>query len=144
MRPEISTKAIIAADQASGELKAAGWPPVDPKDYTTKTDFTVSWAKKLRGFKTLADLQRAAGSKGTISEIHLEGENQSVSFHWRSEPKNSSRLGYMLAVVRPDGSIGVGVLTDENIEVVVNTFGGFICDKCDPPIEIIGSEPTWK
>jgi hypothetical protein len=122
---------------------AADWPPADPADYTTKIDFTLAWAKKLQGFKTLADLQRAAGSKGTISERKLSGEHPSVSFHWRSQPKNG-RIGYMLARVYSDGGIGVGILTDETFDVVVNNFGAFICDKCDPPLEIRGAEPSWS
>ena len=154
--PEISAKATIAADQPSGEIKAeearkaaevagaAEWPPDDPADYTTPTDFTVAWAKKLQGFRTLADLQRAAGSKGTISERKLDDDHPHVSFHWRSQPKNGHRIGYMLATVYSDGGIGVGVLTDENIDLIINNFGAFVCDKCDPPIDIRGAEPSWS
>ena len=40
------------------------WPPSDPDQRVTKTDFTVAWALKLAGFKTLVQLQKAAGSKG--------------------------------------------------------------------------------
>jgi|SRR6266403_1682783 len=122
---------------------AAEWPPADPAEYITRTDFTITWAKKLRGFKTLADLQRAAGSKGTISERKLEGDHPSVSFHWRSQPKNG-RIGYMLMTVYSDGGIGGGILTDENIDLIVNNFGAFICEKCDPPIDIRGAEPSWS
>jgi hypothetical protein len=73
----------------------------------------------------LADLQRVADSKGTISERKLDGEHPSVSFHWRSQPKNG-RTGYMLARVYSDGGIGVGILTDGNIDLVINNFGAFI------------------
>jgi hypothetical protein len=38
---------------------ATEWPPADPNDYTTQTDFTIAWAKRLAGFRTLEDLQRA-------------------------------------------------------------------------------------
>jgi hypothetical protein len=39
-------------------------PPDDPGEYVTKVDFTVAWAKKLKGFHTLDELQRAAGQEG--------------------------------------------------------------------------------
>ena len=118
------------------------WPPEDPKEYITKVDFTVSWAKRLKGFKTLDDLQSAAGTKGTISERKLNDRLPSVSYHWRSEPTNG-RVGYMLATLYQDRGIGVSILTDENIEIVLNNFGAFICDRCSPPIDIEGETPSW-
>jgi hypothetical protein len=133
---------LVALAVAAGISVAAEWPPQDPGEYVTRTDFTVAWAKKLLGFGSLTDLQLAAGSKGTISERKLTGDHPHVSFHWRSEPKNH-RIGYMLAVVYPDGNIGVSILTGENIDIVLNTFGAFICDKCTPPIEIRSTKPSW-
>lgn len=118
------------------------WSPDDPGKYVTKVDFTVAWAKKLKEFHTLEELQRAAGTKGTISERSLEGEHPSVRYHWRSEPKNG-RVGYMVATVYRDGGIGVGIMTDEDIEIIVNNFGAFICERCSPPIDIRGAEPSW-
>ena len=122
---------------------AGEWPPSDPKEYVTKTDFTIAWAKKLAGFRTLSQLQRAAGSRGTISERKLAGDDPYVSFHWRSEPPNNDRIGYMVAIVRPDGSVGAEVVTDEVVSITVNTLGALICDKCSPPIEIQGLDPSW-
>jgi hypothetical protein len=119
------------------------WPPIDPKQYVTKVDFTENWAKRLDGFQTLQDLQRAAGTRGTISDWALDDPKPHVAYHWRSEPKNG-RIGYMLATVYKDGGIGVGVMTDEHIEIVLNNFGSFICDKCSPPIEKKGAEPSWS
>jgi hypothetical protein len=150
MRNEMKTKLIgvallAAALMSGGGASAAEWPPADPGDYTTQTDFTVAWAKKLRDFQTLADLQRAAGSKGIISDRkhELDADHPKVSFHWRSQPRGS-RVGYMVAAVYRDGGIGVDILTDENVSIVVNNFGWFICDKCDPPIDIQGAEPSWS
>jgi hypothetical protein len=104
---------------------AADWPPPDPKEYTTETDFTLAWAKKLNGFHTLGELQRAAKAKGTISDQSLDGENPSVSFHWRSEPPTKDNVGYMLAKVSRDGSIAVSIVTTDNHEVILNTEGFF-------------------
>jgi hypothetical protein len=140
--PVLALMAVMTllAAQASS---AAEWPPNDPAQYVTKTDFTVAWAKRLHGLQSLAQLQRAAGSKGTISARELDGDDPTVTFHWRSEPPNSGRIGYMVANVRPNGSVGVSVLTDEGVNVTVNTYGALICDKCKPPIEILGEEPPW-
>ena len=134
--------AALALLITSGAAIAAEWPPADPGDYNTKTDFTVAWAKKLRGFQTLADLQRIAGSKGVISDRKHErdADHPSVSFHWRSMPN----VGYMVATVYQDGGIGVGVMTVDDVSIVVNNFGAFVCDKCDPPIDIRGAEPSWS
>jgi hypothetical protein len=137
--PEKTDYVFVSSNSSTSSSK---WPPDDPGQYVTKVDFTVEWAKKLSGFKTLADLQRAAGTKGMISERHLDNEHPSVSYHWRSEP-NAARIGYMLATVYQDGGVGVSILTDEDIEIVVNNFGAFICDKCSPPIDKRGAEPSW-
>jgi hypothetical protein len=104
---------------------AADWPPTDPKEYTTEVDFTLAWAKRLKGFRTLEQLQRAAKAKGTISDQHLDGDNPQVTFHWRSEPPRRDNVGYMLANVSRDGSIGVDILTTDNHEVIINTEGFF-------------------
>lgn len=120
---------------------SADWPPTDPREYTTKTDFTLAWAKRLRGFHSLAELQRAAGSKGTISSRALEGNDPYVAYHWRSEPPNKDNVGYMLATVRPNGQIGVSIMTTNNEDVTLNSQGAFVCDKCKPPISI--TPPGW-
>jgi hypothetical protein len=112
------------------------WPPADPDEHETAVAFTVTWAKHLRGFRTLADLQRAAGSKGTISSRNLEGGDPTVTYHWRSEPPDIDGVGYMLATVRQNGNVGVGIMTVDNVSITLSNKGGFICDKCKPPIDI--------
>ncbi len=133
---------MLLALAIDARANSVEWPPNDPAEYVTKTDFTVAWARRLYGFKSLAQLQKAAGSKGTISDRELIGDDPNVTFHWRSEPTNN-RIGYMVAIVRPDGSVGVQVLTDENVTIIVNTYGALICEKCSPPINIMGVDPPW-
>jgi hypothetical protein len=121
------------------------WPPADPDEQVTRTPFSVEWAKALRGFKTLADLQKAAGTKGHISERVLDDpDHPSVSFHWRSQPTDQGRAGWMLATVYADGGIGVGVITNDDLDVTVNNFGAFICEKCNPPVNDLGRTPSWS
>ena len=118
------------------------WPPSDPDQRVTKTNFTVAWALKLAGFKTLVQLQKAAGSKGKITENHAEDEKDPrVTYLWRSEP-GRGRVGYMRMTVRRNGEIAGSVVTDEGVEITVSTLGALICEKCSPPIEIKGATPT--
>src|SRR3974390_1922439 len=99
------------------------WPLKDPDQEITKTDFTVAWALKLAGFKTLAQLQKAAGSGGKITENHAQDEkNQRVSFHWRIHAANGD-IGSMLMSVSRDGVIEGSVMTDEGVEIIINTLG---------------------
>jgi hypothetical protein len=107
---------------------AADWPPVDPGEYTTKTDFSMAWAKRLQGFRSLADLQQAAGSKGAISEQSLDGPGPHVAYHWRSEPPKKFSVGDMIATVRPDGRINVDVITTDGEEVILDNRGTFISE----------------
>lgn len=106
-------------------ISAEQWPPDDPQAYSTEVNFTLRWAKRLKGFKTLADLQRAAKANGKISERSLEGDDPHVTFHWRSEPPNVPEVGYMLATVRSNGKINVSVLTTDKHEVLADNLGAF-------------------
>ena len=118
------------------------WPPSDPYQRVTKTNFTVAWALKLAGFKTLVQLQKAAGSKGEITENHAEDERDPrVTYFWRSQP-GRGRVGYMQMTVRRNGDIASSVMTDGGVEIIVNTHGALICEKCSPPIENKGATPT--
>jgi len=95
------------------------------KEYTTKTDFTLDWARRLRGFRSIAELQEAAGAKGVVSDRHMEGPDPYITYHWRSEPPETGAIGYMLATFRPDGRINVSIMTTQNEEVVLDNRGGF-------------------
>jgi hypothetical protein len=107
-------------------VMAGGAPPSPgPKNYTTTTAFTLAWAKRLRGFRSIWELQQAAGSKGSVSDRHMEGDDPHVSYHWRSEPPETGALGYKLATLRPDGRINVSIMTTQNEEVVLDNRGGF-------------------
>ena len=124
--------------------KVQPWPPADPDEEVTQAPFTVEWAKTLRGFKTLADLQRAAGARGRISERDLSDHGHpSVGFHWRSQPTAGGPSGWMLATVFADGGIGVTVTTIDRVDVTVNNFGAFICGQCTPPENVPGHKPSW-
>lgn len=100
-------------------------PSPGPGEYTTTTAFTLDWAKGLRGFHSITELQQAAGAKGTASDRHMEGPDPYISYHWRSEPPETGAIGYMLATLRPDGRINVSIMTTQNEEVVLDNQGRF-------------------
>jgi len=103
-----------------------------PKDYTTTTDFTLDWARRLRGFRSIGDLQQAAGSKGVVSDRHLDGDDPYIAYHWRSEPPETGAIGYMLATLRPDDRINVSIMTTQNEEVILDNRGGFAVEPESP------------
>ena len=124
---------IVAALLCFGLLLAIGirsatatdWPPADPQDRSTEVNFTFAWAKRLTGFKTLGDLQRAAKAKGEITEQGLDDPEPFVRYNWRSEPPVGNEVGYMLATVGRDGQISVSILTTDKRKVILNNSGAF-------------------
>jgi hypothetical protein len=67
----------------TGSALAQDWNPVDPNQYETAVNFSVTWARRLRGFHGLEDVQRAAKAKGKITERQLHDDDPSVSYHFR-------------------------------------------------------------
>jgi hypothetical protein len=103
----------------------------------TKVPFGVAWAQRLRGFKTIAQLRRAAGSPG-YSVREADGREL---ISWSSEPPSHTGGGWMLATILPGGYIGVAITLIDGPSIVLNNCGGFICDDCRPPIDITGCLP---
>ena len=137
--------ALVISSGTAFAQKIQPWPPADPDEEVTQLPFTVEWARTLRGFKTLADLQRAAGTKGHISERDLsDHRHPSVSFHWRSQPTSGGPAGWMLATVYADGGIGVTITTIDGLDITVNNFGAFLCGGCAPPENDLGRKPSWS
>jgi len=122
-RPLLCGALMLALGKSPGIAGDA--PSPGPGDYATTTDFTLDWARRLRGFRSIWELQQAAGSKGEVSDRHLDGDDPHISYHWRSEPPETGAIGYMLATLRPDGRINVSIMTTQNEEVVLDNKGGF-------------------
>jgi len=129
VRRRFATVSVVLFLAALTARPADQWTPDDPREYSTEVDFSLTWAKRLEGFKTLVDLQRAAKAKGTIKQRSLEGDDPYVSFHWRSEPPKIADVGYMLATVRPDGKITANILTTDKHAVIVNNTGLFSVEQ---------------
>ncbi len=97
----------------------AGWgnKPEDSPVY-----FGVKFAKHVRNFHTIADLQAAAKSKGDYQGNGGPG----TTVHWRGFDGN--KLGYMVAEISEEGFIGVNILTDDNIQITFNNRGAWDCE----------------
>jgi hypothetical protein len=106
----------------------------DPRD--TGVAFTIAWAKHLADFRTLTDLQRAAGGNGSCVDFPGDDGETWKECRWRSIPMQVQGVGYMVATIRPNGRIGVSVSTVENALIVINNKGAFVCDDCKPRIDI--------
>ena len=138
-----TTLSLVSSPISGQQLQP--WPPTNPDEQVTKTPFTVAWAKKVRGFQNLAELQEAAGSKGRVSSTRgmANTKHPSVTFHWRSQPTPNARPGWMIAEVYADDAVGADIITNDDLNIIINTFGAFICEKCSPPVNALGMTPTW-
>ncbi len=86
--------------------------------------FTVSFAKRLRGFHSFEDLQRAARAPGKITGDGGPG----TTIHWISTSGDTS---YMLAEKNEAGVIGVSILTEGDVSITINTAGAWACEPQD-------------
>lgn len=125
---------------AAGKPAPNAWNPVDPDQEHTKVVFTLAFAKKLRSARTLTDVQRMAGSRGKITE---RSETDRVGYHWISDP-DKALPGFMLVEAFRDGGLGISISpSDVSGVVILNNFGNFDCDQCEPPIHTCGQRPSW-
>jgi hypothetical protein len=117
----------ITATPAWASCSNADWTP-GSRDMMTCTIFTVSFAKKLRGFQTLEDLGRAAHAPG-----HRDQEEGSDSFRWTGT--DGSRYSSMLAT-KVDDLIAVQIVTDTGVTVILNNQGAWQCapEKACAPV----------
>ena len=97
----------------------AGWSN-EPED--SPVYFSVQFAKRVRSFRTIADLQAAAKSKGAYRGNGGPG----TTVHWRGFDGN--KLGYMTAEISEEGFIGVSILTDDNVSITFNSRGAWNCE----------------
>lgn len=92
--------------------------PGQPPGRITCTIFTVDFAKRIRWAPSIGDIQSAAGTHGAFNP-------SANSWNWRGE--DESRLSYMTATIRRNGSLDVVVLTDNDVAIAFNTRAGWNC-----------------
>ncbi len=120
--PNLIVELPKSAAVPPASTRTSAWNPTDPDQERTRVVFNLKFAQKFRAGWTLADLQRAAGSQGKITERHMDGDDPTVSYHWISTID-----GYLLAVVHPTGEVGAGIVTKDGIQIAFNTRGEFMC-----------------
>ena len=127
---------LLAANPAS----AADWPPHDPGDEQATVVFDAQWASRVRGIRSFRELQRQAGALGRITSTELPRETQRVVYGW----EGSDHRGRLRAFVYQDGSFAAVVSQAEpGGEIVLNSFGAFVCPACTPPVNACGHRPSW-
>ena len=127
---------LLAVSSAS----AADWPPHDPGDGQATAVFDAAWASRVRDIRSFRELQRRAGALGRITSTELSRDTPRVVYGW----EGSDHRGRLRAFVYPDGSFAAVVSpADLGGEIVLNSFGAFVCPACTPPVKACGHRPSW-
>jgi hypothetical protein len=105
-----------------------------------KVAFTPQWAGSLRDLRRFASLEQAIGVKGRLIERERVGASRRSVLEWTGLDQ-AGRLrayayedGSFAAVIAPAGATG---------EIVLNSFGAFVCPMCSPPANACGLRPSW-
>jgi hypothetical protein len=125
---------------STGALGAETWPPADPAEGATKVELDAAFAMKLRAAKSFGELQQAAGARGRITEIVRNGDAPHVVYSWMHDAKG----GHMRVLLYRDGAFAAVVNpADLEGDIVLNSFGAFVCPSCSPPVNSCGHRPSW-
>jgi hypothetical protein len=143
MRPRLSPggAALCAALTLAGACAwAAGWPPADPGEGTTPIAIDAGFAQGLRGLRSFGELQAAAGARGHLDDVVLDGDSPHAAYDWTS----GANGGRMRVFVYKSGDFSAAIaLPGQTDEIVLNNFEGFICPICSPPVSACGHRPSW-
>ena len=136
----IATAGLSVLVASRGHSQRADWPPPDPGEVQASVTFTPEWASTLRGLQAFDQLQRAAGARGHIVSVETQSETPRVIYRW----VDMAGIGRMRAFVYQDKSFAVMITPAEGSgEIVLNSFGAFVCPTCSPPVDAYGSRPSW-
>lgn len=101
---------------------------------------TTSWAQQLRVARELADVAKAAGAPGRTEATESRGSTTRTLVSWAGRDGKGHvrvfayRSGGFAAIVTPADAPG---------EIVLNSFGAFVCAGCSPPVNACGRRPSW-
>lgn len=133
----IVTAAIMAG---SVRAEANDWPPIDPGNDQAAVALTAEWATSVRGIRSFRQLQNAAGTPGRITSFETHDETPRVVYDW----VGGANSGRMRAFVYKDGGFAAIITPAANGgEIVLNSFGAFVCPTCSPPVNACGLRPSW-
>jgi hypothetical protein len=137
---------LIAAASLSGlatskaQSQMAEWPPVDPGEVQASVTFTPEWASTLRGLQRFDQLQSAAGARGHIGSTEIQSETPRVVYNW----VDIAHTGRMRAFLYENKAFAVIITPADGLgEIVLNSFGAFVCPMCSPPVNACGLRPSW-
>lgn len=103
-------------------------------------EITTSWAQQLRAAHDLTDVEKVVGTAGKAEATESKGSTTRTRFSWVGHDGKGRlrvfayRSGGFSAIVDPADSAG---------EIVLNSFGAFLCGDCSPPVNACGRRPSW-
>jgi hypothetical protein len=141
LRPALRPLALaICLTFAATSTRAEDWPPADPGEAMAKVEFTSAWASHLRGIRSFRELQDAAGARGKITHVVLDGDSPHVIYGW----SGAANRGRMRAFLYESGGFGAIITpAGDAREIVLNSFDAFVCGSCVPPVNACGHRPSW-
>ncbi len=111
-----------------------------PRPATATVEFTPAFASSLREVRRFEDIEAAAGAPGVEIGRGEESDGPHVVYGWTGAGGKGSmraflfRSGDFSIVVRPEGAAE---------DIVLNSFGAFVCPTCSPPVNACGRRPWW-
>src|SRR5690348_13283564 len=105
-----------------------------------KVAFTPQWAGAVRDLRRFTSLEQAIGAKGRLIARETVGASRRSVLEWTGLDQAGRLRAYAYdddsfsAVIAPAGAAG---------EIVVNSFGAFVCPMCSPPASACGLRPSW-
>jgi hypothetical protein len=112
----------------------------DPPLPRATSDISPAFATALREARHFSDVEAAAGGPGALVGHSDESDGPHDVFAWTGRDGKGSMRAYRFAtggfsvVLRPAG---------ETTDLIVNSFGGFVCPTCLPPVSACGRRPSW-
>lgn len=101
---------------------------------------TASWAQKLRQARELADVEKAAGAPGKPEATESQGGTTRTLVSWAGRDGKGRLRVY---AYRSGGFAAIVDPADKPGEIVLNSFGAFVCSDCSPPVNACGRRPSW-
>jgi hypothetical protein len=111
----------------------------DAKPVSAAAALTPELAVSLRNARDYASVEAAMGGPGALVGASQDSDGPHVVYAWRDQAGGTARSylyrsGDFSVVLQPAG------LPEE---IVLNSFGAFVCPYCSPPVNACGRRPWW-
>jgi hypothetical protein len=111
----------------------------DPPASLSAAPLTPALASALRDLRTPSEVEAALGGPGAVVGSSEESDGPHVIHAWRDSAGGKLRLflfrsGDFSLVMRPAAA---------QDDIVMNSFGAFVCPTCSPPVNACGRRPWW-